>query len=100
MADRLRVKRRLYSVNKNVEQAAEDIAALREKLTAEYFDNRSRMGQSGDLEMTDQRYEAAMGSLSGLEEAVSSYAELLKGIRKNYRDCQERAITRANMIPK
>lgn len=99
MAKRLRVTGSLHSVQKSVQGAAEDTARLREKLTSEYFDNRSRMGRSDDLEMVDQRYESAMKCVDELENALDSYSEILKQIRKNYYEAQERAIVMAQQIP-
>ena len=97
---RLRVTGQLTSARKSVKNASKDVSDLREKLSSSYFDYRSQMGRSEDLETVDPRYESVMKSVDSLSAALDSYSEVLHEIRKNYRELQEAAIVRAMQIPK
>ena len=83
-----------------IADAAEETGRLIDELEGVYFLNRTRMGQTDDLALTDTRYEQDLQGLRDLQAAMEDYASRLRNIRDLYRKAQEESILKAMEIHK
>ena len=100
MAEKLRVTWKIRRAKRLLEEEANEVNQLREDLLRTYTENRNAMGQTKDLLILEERFQAALASVDALHSAVEDYTDRLRRIEKLYRTAQENAILRARMIGK
>lgn len=96
----IRIAPGMASTAARIGERAEDVELIRLALHAAYEGNRSYMGQSDDLSVFAQKFDGMLNNISAMKSAIDNFHELVNRIQTVYGDTQERAITRAIMLPR